>query len=264
MRQIGVEIEEQIMGTRKNAKRLIYFIIFLFGIQGFGSDNDHPLLKNSNESVLSEIQEISSTAGKRDADLITKLIRSSEKLQSTMDLKIDFPLNKSVFPGEIIPPMILWHDSKENADTWFIDVSFKNNAHHIYVLVPGVHPPSGEKDPACEVDHIKYSPPAYQLNARSWTPSENIWSYIKKESLNGEANIRISGFDSSEPSILLSSNSVQIMTSPDPVDGCIFFRDVPLVPGMTKHGLIKPLAEGALPLITWRLRDICSLEAEHY
>jgi len=46
------------------------------------------------------------------------------------------------------------------------------------------------------------------------------------------------------------------MTSKDPVGAGIFYRDVPLMPAQTRKGVIKPLSADALPLITWRLRDI--------
>src|SRR5208283_611743 len=42
----------------------------------------------------------------------------------------------------------------------------------------------------------------------------------------------------------------------DPVGAPIFYRDVPLMPSELQKGVIKPLAQSALPLIGWRLRNI--------
>ena len=50
--------------------------------------------------------------------------------------------------------------------------------------------------------------------------------------------------------------SVTIRTSADPVGAPIFYRDVPLMPSESEKGVIKPLADSAIPLIAWRLRSI--------
>ena len=42
----------------------------------------------------------------------------------------------------------------------------------------------------------------------------------------------------------------------DPVGAPIFYRDVPLMPSELQKGVIKPLAQSALPLLAWRLRNI--------
>jgi hypothetical protein len=47
-----------------------------------------------------------------------------------------------------------------------------------------------------------------------------------------------------------------IQTSKGPVGAPIFYRDVPLMPSELQKGVINPLAQGALPLLSWRLRNI--------
>jgi tetratricopeptide (TPR) repeat protein len=54
----------------------------------------------------------------------------------------------------------------------------------------------------------------------------------------------------------LSSGSVRIRTSTDPVGAPIFYRDVPLMPSAAEKGLIQPLARNKVQLIAWRLRDV--------
>lgn len=39
-------------------------------------------------------------------------------------IKIDYPLDGSVFPPEITPPTFLWHDANETSKRWVFEVSF--------------------------------------------------------------------------------------------------------------------------------------------
>ena len=64
------------------------------------------------------------------------------------------------------------------------------------------------------------------------------------------------GYHAEQPDRVLSSGSTVLTTSADPVGAPIFYRDVPLMPAETERGVIKPLAQNAVPLIAWRLRDI--------
>jgi hypothetical protein len=54
----------------------------------------------------------------------------------------------------------------------------------------------------------------------------------------------------------VSQGAVTIHTLKDPVGAPIFYRDVPLMPSESEKAVIKPLAQGAVPLIAWRLRSI--------
>ena len=70
------------------------------------------------------------------------------------------------------------------------------------------------------------------------------------------ATVTITGFQDEQLDHPVSRGAVAIQTSQDPVGAPIFYRDVPLMPSELKKGVIKPLAQGALPLIAWRLRNI--------
>lgn len=253
-------------------KRIPYLIITLVVLAYFACSSgkapkqdepaSHPLLALLDEVVLAEGNELQSTAGAEQTKLIRTLVESSAKDRRAAELKIDYPRDNSIFPPEIVAPTFLWHDRAEEADTWLIAVGLAKNPGHVYFLVRGKHPRQGELDPRCVVEAIKYEPSAYELSARSWTPSDQAWAYIKKHTVEKTAAVTISGFNSSAPGQVLSRGRVTVKTSKDPVGAPIFYRDVPLVPSKTKIGKIAPLAEGSLPLIAWRLRDI-SRPASH-
>ncbi len=92
---------------------------------------------------------------------------------------------------------------------------------------------------------------------RTWTPDAATWDKIKQSSVKSPATIAISGFGESDSSSPVSTGSVTISTSVDPVGAPVFYRDVPLMTSPhTEKGSIQPLPTSALPLIKWRLRDI--------
>ena len=235
--------------------------VLCFAYPAIPIQKNHPLLSTSDDVILAEGTRLQSTAGAEEAQLIRTLVRSSREAHNVAGITIDYPSEGSIFPPEMIAPTFLWHDHDSQADTWMIDLSFEKDSQHVYVLVPGKDPPKGEIDPRCVTPDINYEPPVYQASARAWTPSAEVWTYIKDHSVEKSATFAFVGFISSDPQKVLSSGRISIKTSKDPVGAPIFYRDVPLVPSQTKKGTIKPLAEGSLPLITWRLRDISKPES---
>lgn len=233
-------------------RKTIYLMLFI-GVMGYLM---FPLSPLPDDVILTEGSELQSSATAEQAKMIRKLVESAGQDKQSADVKIDYPLDKSIFPPEIAPPTFLWHDKEKKADTWVIDVALNNEKKHLYVLSPGKHPPKGEIDPKCVLDSIKYEPPAYQLSARSWTPSEKVWTFIKKQTVKTAASVTVFGFNRSDPAKVLSRGRMSLSTSVDPVGAPVFYRDVPLVPSKTRIGKIAPLAEGSLPLINWRLKDI--------
>ena len=221
----------------------------------------NPLLSASDDVVLAEGARLQSTAGPEEVNLIRALVRSSSEVHNLAPITIDYPLEGSVFPPEMIAPTFLWLDQETLADTWMIDLSFEKNSQHVYVLIPGEDPPKGEIDPRCVTPNINYEPPDYQASARAWTPSAEVWKYIKDQTVEKYASLTLYGFINSDPQKVISSGRISMKTSMDPVGAPIFYRDVPLIPSKTKTGTIKPLAEGATPLIAWRLRDISKTES---
>ena len=177
-------------------------------------------------------------------------------------LVIDYPLDQSVFPPEIVPPTVLWHDPHPRADTWLVEFRFSGKNEAIYALVPGDPPPARPIDPRCvtKTNEI-YRGTGYQASARAWKVDDRVWAAVKQRSIQRPATLTLVGFHSSRPAEVLSRGQITLVTSQDPVGAPIFYRDVPLAPSATEEGVIKPLSEAFLPLIAWRLRDVSQPES---
>ena len=221
----------------------------------------HPLLNTADEAIVAQNEGLRSTAGPKLEGVIGRLLRAARDAGGLAALKIDYPLDESVFPPEIVAPTFLWHESAPEADTWLIDVALPQSS-AIYVLVSGRPAAVGEIDPNC-VDENRgpYEPTPYQSSARSWTPDAAVWAAMKQGAIEAAATVTIFGFRSDQPDRVLSSGRMRLETSRDPVGAPIFYRDVPLLPSQGEQGVIKPLAEGAIALITWRLRDVSRSES---
>ena len=209
---------------------------------------EHPLLGRAMESVPREVPALPTPDGGLAA------------------LTVDYPEDGSVFPPEFVAPTLLWHDESEAADTWWVHIDFSApGVEHLDVLVPGAPPPQGTIDPeAIGKNNEVYRPTAYQASARSWTPSEALWTTIKARSREAEATLTITGLAASAPDRPLSTGRVRLKTSADPVGAPIFYRDVPLMPAVSvgDAGVIQPLSQEALPIVAWRLKDVSRTDSK--
>lgn len=188
---------------------------------------------------------------------VARGLRRALREDATSALTIDYPFDGSIFPPEIVPPTVLWHDPVPSADTWLIEFIFADEQRWVGAFVPGDPPPQGEIDPRCvtETNEIYRGTP-YQQSAKAWTVNDLLWEYVKRHSIETPVRLRIVGFSRGDPGSPKSQGTITLSTSRDPVGAPIFYRDVPLAPSDTKQGVIKPLSEAFLPLIAWRLRDI--------
>jgi tetratricopeptide (TPR) repeat protein len=218
----------------------------------------HPLLHEAAEAILAEgNHEVPSTASPALREVMRAAAPSGQDLGAVAALTIDYPLDQAVFPPEIVPPTILWHDRAERADTWLLELAFGDGGGRLYVLLPGDRPPDGPIDPRCvTATNEVYRGTAYQASAKAWKVDPRVWTAFKRHSVERPATLAIRGFQSNQPGEILSRGQITIATSKDPVGAPIFYRDVPLAPSDTQEGVIKPLSEAFLPLIAWRLRDI--------
>ncbi len=168
-------------------------------------------------------------------------------------IKIDYPLNGSVFPPEITPPTFLWHDPNQAAMRWVIEISFKHASDSMRIEAGGDLMQRGEID-AKAGPVLPLTPE--QASTRTWKPVAEVWAKIKRLSVKAPARIVIRGFadDANRP---VSEGTVSISTSTDPVGAPIFYRDVPLLlPPPGENGPIAPLPRTAIPFIKWQIRDI--------
>jgi len=124
----------------------------------------------------------------------------------------------------------------------------------IHVESKGERLKIGEIDPRCvsATNELPKLTPE-QASAHTWVPDAAVWAAIKKQSVADTATVTITGVAENAP---VSSGRVRIRTSQDPVGAPIFYRDVPLMPSATEKGVIKPLAQDAIPLIQWSVRNV--------
>ncbi len=172
--------------------------------------------------------------------------------QALIDL--DNPADGSIFPSDFVAPTFLWRDSAKTARVWRIEVSFHDASPSILVKSAGPKAQTGE------IDREAVAPtnalPKRDLELRSWSPDAETWTAIKKRSTGRPALVTILGFSDTDGHQAVSRGSITIQTSADTVGAPIFYRDVPLMPSELEKGVIKPLPQSALPLISWRLRYV--------
>jgi tetratricopeptide (TPR) repeat protein len=141
-----------------------------------------------------------------------------ENKQLSGNLKIVYPLNGTLFPPEIVSPIIIWEEKSENITSWYVTINTDSENEIISLFT----------------------------EQKNWKPSVEQWEKIKHSSVDQNLNITVLGVGDSK---IESGSSVSIRTSRDEVGAPIFFRDVPL-PFM--HA-VKNLGS-----IRWRLGDISS------
>ena len=179
---------------------------------------------------------------------------SLQALQNSA-LTVDYPQDGSIFPPEITPPRFIWHDGNTAASHWRIDIAFSDGARPLHVDSQGEPMQIGAIDPRCisSTNELPSLTPE-QASAHTWKPDEETWAKIKKHSSAHRAAVTITGLDASGHS--LTKGSISMTTSTDPVDGEIFYRDVPLMPAAGQKGIVQPLSPELIYLINWRVRDI--------
>ena len=118
--------------------------------------------------------------------------------QPTGKLAIEYPLDETLFPPDIVAPKFVWEDATEQVTTWQLIVRFQDEEPDL----------------------------SFATTEANWQPTEDQWSQIKTRSLESEATVAIVGMNTEGDR--LSSNTVTIATSTDPVGDSIFYREVPL------------------------------------
>jgi tetratricopeptide (TPR) repeat protein len=167
---------------------------------------------------------------------------------------IDYPRTGSLFPIDMAAPTFLWRDPSTTATSWQIDVKFASGAPEMHLASKGEHMKVGEIDQRCisNTNKLPELTPE-QAAAHTWKPDPETWAAIKKSAGAGAVTIAIHGITENAE---VSRGAVDLRVSAEAVGAPIFFRDVPLMPSETEKGFIKPLAQGAIPLINWSMRYV--------
>ena len=177
--------------------------------------------------------------------------------QQPAAIAIDYPAEGSIFPPDMAAPTFIWRDASEGAVAWSIEVAFSDGSAGITVRTRGERLRIGEIDArAIAETNVLPKLTPQEAAAQSWKPDAETWGAIKKHSVERPATVTISGFGEKDSRQAVSRGRVAIETSKDPVGAPIFYRDVPLMPGDPEKGVIKPLPTSAIPLVSWRLRNV--------
>ena len=226
------------------ASALLFEAIFLLA-----SVSPHPSPSDANCLQVRRVLAAWQPAGKTPTEQLT---RPDSK---AAPITVDYPQDGSIFPPEILSPTFIWRDPDASSASWRIDIVFADGAKPVHTSSMGEHMQIGEIDPRCisSTNQLPSLTPE-QAAGHTWKPETETWTFIKQHSVKRPATVTITGLDAAgRPT---SHGRVTLSTSTDPVDGEIFYRDVPLMPSEGKKGIIQPLAFDAQPLINWRLRDI--------
>ena len=115
-------------------------------------------------------------------------------------LTIGYPLDETLFPPEIVPPVFRWKDNNSISNIWLISISI----------------PDGKAG----MNFLTRQP--------QWTPEPEQWEAIKKRSLEKDAEVTILGVSRGVTTKILSAGNVTIRTSGDQVAAPLFYREVNL------------------------------------
>ena len=119
-------------------------------------------------------------------------------------LTITHPLDGTVFPPELAPPVFRWAESEPICDRWLISFRFADAGPREDLLVAG------------------------RDAGRDWTPPADRWAEIKRRSREQDATALILGFQADKPSRVLVAGRVAFRTSADKVGAPLFYREVNL------------------------------------
>ena len=121
-------------------------------------------------------------------------------LEARATILIDYPLNETLFPPEMVPPIYRWNDSAPESRAWLVRFEFSDGKACMNFLTKKQH----------------------------WTPRHEDWETIKQRSLEQEAKVLILGVGHGEPVRILSQAMMSFKTSKDPVGAPLFYREVNL------------------------------------
>ncbi|HOP46374.1 MAG TPA: hypothetical protein PK874_01820 [Desulfobacteraceae bacterium] len=138
----------------------------------------------------------------------------------TADLFITYPMDKTLFPGNIIPPTVRWKDRSDSHE-WRIEIRGGNGQIILSALTAD----------------------------SQWRPSVEEWDRIKKSYRDEPLTLSICGFPTFSSSTPLSKDMVNFSISSLTITAPIFYRQVPIP---------ARYARSHLPAIEWRLGSVAS------
>ncbi len=176
-------------------------------------------------------------------------------------IAVDSPFAGAIFPPDMCAPTLLFRDTDARAARWVVRITVPGERGEIFVLTGG-RKPDKVIDPRTETDVNDWRESPEEAAQKACAPSAEAWAAVSRAAgksvlfrvygLTG-AGTGAADLGSAET---VSLGRVEVSVSPDPVGAPIFYRDVPLMPSRNVKGVIEPLAQSAVPLVCWRLRDL--------
>ncbi len=139
-------------------------------------------------------------AYRRSADPAARILSAFREDREYGSLTINYPLDNTLFPPEIVAPTFRWQDGSREADTWLVTIRFPDGKQPVNSL----------------------------CRAMRWRPSRDQWEVIKDRSLGKTARVFVLGVNRAAPQRILSGAAVSIGTSEDEVGAPLFYREVNL------------------------------------
>jgi len=204
--------------------------------------------------------ELTSAPNEKENAVLKDFSERRHRLSVAAKLHIDYPLDSSVFPPEMVAPTLVWQNEKLAAQRWLIEFDL-NDTVKLSVLKPSQGPPplSIDRELPLRAGSEGLSRPK---TMEAWTLPNPLWSQIKKKTLERFARVTITGFASGS-SAPVFQGAFTFTVSHDSVAAPIFYRDVPFIPVVNeKDDNIFPLQQFNMRFINWRLRDVSRWESK--
>ena len=140
------------------------------------------------------------------------------------EITVEYPLDGTLFPPEMVPPTFRWRDASRGAHRWLvwitIDSSNENRGHS----APSQTDKPGGGAEAERAEHRLCS----LVRRPQWTPGPQDWEDLKRWSRERDARVVILGLGRGGRAKILSRAGISFRTSPDPVGAPLFYREVVL------------------------------------
>ncbi len=131
---------------------------------------------------------------------IGSIVAAYEERATYADIALEYPLDETLFPPEMVPPTFRWRDPTRGSRRWLIRIALADGRPDMLFLV----------------------------GRPRWTARPQDWETLKHRSLEHEAQVTILGVRRGRAVRILSRARLSFQTSLDPVGAPLFYREVVL------------------------------------
>jgi len=114
------------------------------------------------------------------------------------EITVDYPLDGTLFPPEMVPPTFQWRDGSRAVRKWLVRITGAGDKSGLHFLV----------------------------RRPRWTPRPRDWEALKHQSLDRDAQVTILGLGWGRRLKVLSHAHLCFRTARDPVGAPLFYREV--------------------------------------